>query len=134
MIKKVIKLTESDLVKIVKRVIEEQITDKGQIVPKTIKIPDNNPKGFPFKAGTEVKTDDFISILKKSPVGVNAFHIKSDGWEFPIHIWHLLGLWKLQESLLFVSQEHQSMARWFCLLLCQEQLRFTLQCSEGMEY
>jgi hypothetical protein len=85
MIKKVIKLTESDLVKIVKRVIEEQITDKGQIVPKTIKIPDNNPKGFPFKAGTEVKTDDFISILKKSPVGVNAFHIKSDGWEFPIY-------------------------------------------------
>lgn len=41
--KKVIKLTESDLIKIVKRVIEEQITDKGPINKqiKTIQIPDD---------------------------------------------------------------------------------------------
>ena len=36
--KKVIKLTESDLVKIVKRVIEEQITDKGPIPAEVKKI------------------------------------------------------------------------------------------------
>ena len=82
---KIIRLTESDLVKIIKRVIEEQTTDKEPIVPKTIMIPNNNPKGFPFKSGIEVKANDFMSILNKSPVGINAFHIKSDGWEFPIY-------------------------------------------------
>jgi hypothetical protein len=36
--KKVIRLTESDLVNIVKRVIEEQITDKGPIPAEIKKI------------------------------------------------------------------------------------------------
>jgi hypothetical protein len=37
--KKVIRLTESDLVKIVNKVIEEQkITDKGPVIPQNAKI------------------------------------------------------------------------------------------------
>ena len=47
--KKVIRLTESDLVKIVNKVIEEQkITDKGPVIPKNtkFKIDDNVVRDF----------------------------------------------------------------------------------------
>jgi hypothetical protein len=84
--KKVIRLTESDLVKIVNKVIEEQkITDKGPIINKDtiIKIDDNDLiKKYNFNK--EEKAEDFLSKLKNSPVGINAFHIESEGWRFPI--------------------------------------------------
>lgn len=85
--KKVIKLTESDLVKIVKRVIEEQITDKGPIVKKNdrIAVGDEIRKKFNTIKFDETETPEtFFDKLNKSNVGVNAFYIESEGYKFPI--------------------------------------------------
>ena len=78
--KKVIRLTESDLVKIVKRVISEQ-TDKGPVIPKkysgyNIEVPKND---FGIKPGvTDQKT--FLDGFS-----FRAFHINAEGWQFPIY-------------------------------------------------
>ena len=85
--KKVIKLTESDLVKIVKRVIEEQITDKGPIVKKNdrIVVGDDIKKQFNTINFNDIETPEtFFDKLNKSKVGINAFHIESEGFKFPI--------------------------------------------------
>ena len=85
--KKVVKLTESDLVKIVKRVIEEQITDKGPIVKKTdsFMIGNDVRKKFNTIKFNETETPEtFFDKLNKSKVGINAFHIESEGYKFPI--------------------------------------------------
>ena len=83
--KKIVRLKESDLIKLIKRVISEQ-TEKGPIIPEKYKsykfqLPKNE---FKLPEGT-MSSDDFLESLKNSPIGMNAFHIKSDGWEFPIY-------------------------------------------------
>ena len=85
--KKVIKLTESDLVKIVKRVIEEQITDKGPIPAEVekINIPDDFKTQFKVDFSKEETPKSFIEKIKKSPVGMAGFHIETEGWKFPIY-------------------------------------------------
>ena len=82
--KKVIKLTESDLVKIVKRVIEEQITDKGPIPAevKKINIPGdtlnylNNQFRLNLKKEEESKT--FMDKLNNSPIKIKTFMIPTE--------------------------------------------------------
>lgn len=84
--KKIIRLTESDLVKIVKRVISEQ-TDKGPIVKKTdsFMIGNDIRKKFNTIKFNETETPEtFFDKLNKSKVGINAFHIESEGFKFPI--------------------------------------------------
>jgi hypothetical protein len=86
--KKVIKLTESDLIKIVKRVIAEQ-TEQGPIIPKNsiLKVDDkviNHFRKFNVDFKKEETPEDFLGKLNKSNVGINAFHITSEGWKFPI--------------------------------------------------
>jgi hypothetical protein len=88
--KKVIRLTESDLVKIVNKVIEEQkITDKGPVIPKNtkFKIDDNvvrDFKKFNVNFNKEETPETFLQKLNKSNVGVNVFHLNMEGWTFPI--------------------------------------------------
>jgi hypothetical protein len=96
--KKVIKLTESDLIKIVKRVIKEQTeqgtvttttTMGGPVVPKNsvLKVDDdviNHFRKFKVDFKKEETPEDFLGKLNKSNVGINAFHITSEGWKFPI--------------------------------------------------
>ena len=73
---KIIRLTESDLVNIVKRVIEEQITDKGPIPTeiKKIRISDdarnylNNNFKVNLKQEEESKT--FMDELNNSPIKI----------------------------------------------------------------
>ena len=82
--KKVIKFTESDLVKIVKRVIEEQITDKGPIPAevKKINIPGdtlnylNNQFRLNLKKEEESKT--FMDKLNNSPIKIKTFMIPTE--------------------------------------------------------
>ena len=86
--KKVIKLTESDLIKIVKRVIEEQ-TEQGPVIPKNsiLKVDDkviNTFRTFKVDFEREETPETFLEKLNKSNVGINAFHITSEGWKFPI--------------------------------------------------
>ena len=86
--KKIIKLTESDLIKIVKRVIEEQ-TEKGPVIPKNsiLNVDDkviNTFKTFRVDFKKEETPESFLEKLNKSNVGINAFHITSEGWKFPI--------------------------------------------------
>jgi hypothetical protein len=86
--KKVIKLTESDLVRIVKRVISEQTKD-GPVIPKNAKLEIESSVINDFKKmGIEFKKsetpDTFLEKLNKSNVGINAFHISTEGWKFPI--------------------------------------------------
>ena len=85
--KKVIKLTESDLVKIVKRVIEEQITDKGPIPAevKKINIPGdtlnylNNQFRLNLKKEEESKTFmDKLNKLNNSPIKIKTFMIPTE--------------------------------------------------------
>jgi hypothetical protein len=85
---KIIKLTESDLVKIVKRVIEEQ-TDRGPVIPKNsiLKVDEdviNHFRKFKVDFKKEETPEDFLGKLNKSNVGINAFHISAEGWKFPI--------------------------------------------------
>ena len=86
--KKVIRLTESDLVRIVKRVISEQ-TKNGPVIPKNAKLEIDNSVINDFKKmGIDFKKnetpDTFLEKLNKSNVGINAFHISAEGWKFPI--------------------------------------------------
>lgn len=84
--KKVIKLTESDLVKIVKRVIEEQITDKGPIPAevKKIRISDdtlrdlNSNFDLDLDLKQEEKREDFMSKLNKSPIKIKTLMIDTE--------------------------------------------------------
>ena len=85
--KKVIKLTESDLVKIVKRVIEEQITDKGPIPDevKKIRISDDTLRdlksNFKLDLKQEEKREDFMSKLNKLnklPIKIKTFMIPTE--------------------------------------------------------
>ena len=82
--KKVIKLTESDLVKIVKRVIEEQITDKGPIPAevKKIRISDDTLRdlksNFKLDLKQEEKKEDFMSKLNKSSIKIKTFMIPTE--------------------------------------------------------
>lgn len=84
--KKIVRLTESDLVKIVKRVIEEQITDKGPVLKNDkISISDDIRKKFGTIRFNEIETPEtFFYKLNKSNIGVNTFHIESEGYKFPI--------------------------------------------------
>jgi hypothetical protein len=82
--KKVIKLTESDLVKIVKRVIEEQITDKGPIPAevKKINIPGDtlnylNNK-FSLNLKQEENREDLMFKLNKLPIKIKTFMIPTE--------------------------------------------------------
>ncbi len=86
--KKVIKLTESDLIKIVKRVIAEQ-TEQGPVVPKNsvLKVDEdviNHFRKFNVDFEKEETPETFLEKMNKSNVGINAFHITSEGWKFPI--------------------------------------------------
>lgn len=82
----VIKLTESDLVKIIKRVIEEQ-TDKGPINTKisTIQIPDDFKTQLNVDFTKEETPKSFIDKINNSPIGMRGFRISSEGWDFPIY-------------------------------------------------
>ena len=89
--KKVIKLTESDLVKIVKRVIEEQITDKGPILPKDISkieidgdVLQQLNSNFKVDFKKEESPKNFIDKLNNSNIGLSSFYINSDGYRFPV--------------------------------------------------
>ena len=82
--KKVIKLTESDLVKIVKRVIEEQLTDKGTIPTeiKKIHITGNtlsylNDK-FKVNLKQEEESKTFMDKLNNSPIKFKTFMIPTE--------------------------------------------------------
>ena len=77
--KKVIRLTESDLVRIVNRVISEQ-TNKGPVIPKkysgySIEVPKNN-------LGIEPGITDQKTFL--DGFSLRALHINAEGWTFPI--------------------------------------------------
>jgi hypothetical protein len=82
--KKVIKLTESDLVKIVKRVIEEQITDKGTIPSEIKKIHITgdtlsylNDK-FKVNLKQQENSDTFMDKLNNSPIKIKTFMIPTE--------------------------------------------------------
>ena len=84
--KKVIKLTESDLVKIVKRVIEEQITDKGPIPAevKKIRISDDTLRDLKsnfdpdLDLKQEEKREDFMYKLNNSSIKIKTFMIPTE--------------------------------------------------------
>ena len=84
--KKIVRLTESDLVRIVKKVISEQTKD-GPVIPKNIKIDDSVIQDAK-KLGIEFKKDEtpdtFLKKVNNSKIGINAFHVKQD-YEFPIY-------------------------------------------------
>ena len=87
--KKVIRLTESDLVRIVKRVISEQTKDGPVVIPKNAEINiDSSVIQDAKKMGIDLLNKEtpktFLEKLNKSKVGINAFHVKQD-YEFPIY-------------------------------------------------
>jgi|LakMenE18May11ns_1017448.scaffolds.fasta_scaffold9944692_3 hypothetical protein len=87
--KKIINLTESDLVRIIKRVIAEQTKDGPVAIPKNAEINiDNNIIQDAKKMGINLLNKEtpktFLEKLNKSKVGINAFHVKQD-YEFPIY-------------------------------------------------
>lgn len=67
-------------------VLNEQL---NYTTPKRIKIPENIPydfrKNLGLVPGSVISSDDFLSKLNNSKVGINAFHIESEGWKFPIY-------------------------------------------------
>jgi hypothetical protein len=82
--KKVVRLTESDLVRIVKRVIEEQITDKEPIPTeiKKIHITGNtlsylNDK-FKVNLKQEEESKTFMDKLNNSPIKFKTFMIPTE--------------------------------------------------------
>ena len=88
--KKVIRLTESDLVRIVKRVISEQTKDGPVAIPKNaeIKIDDSviqdaKKIGITFKQDEKSKT--FLDKVNQSNFGINPIYIDSDGWRFRVY-------------------------------------------------
>jgi len=90
--KKVIRLTESDLVKIVNKVIEEQkITDNKPVIPQNAKITiddealkqlNGNQSKINFKKYEAPKT--FLDKLNASKIAFNAFHIPSEGYNIAV--------------------------------------------------
>ena len=64
-------------------VLNEQL---NYTTPKSIKIPENIPydfrKNLGLVPGSVMSYDDFMDNIK---VGINAFHIESEGWKFPIY-------------------------------------------------
>jgi hypothetical protein len=87
--KKIINLTESDLIRIVKRVITEQTKDGPVAIPKNAEINiDNNIIQDAKKMGINLLNKEtpktFLEKLNKSKVGINAFHVKQD-YKFPIY-------------------------------------------------
>lgn len=64
-------------------VLNEQL---NYTTPKSIKIPENIPydfrKNLGLVSGSVMSYDDFMDNIK---VGINAFHIESEGWKFPIY-------------------------------------------------
>ena len=88
--KKVIKLTESDLVRIVKRVISEQTKDGPVAIPKNAEInidnsviQDAKKMGISFKQNE--KSETFLEKVNKSNFGINPIYIDSDGWRFRVY-------------------------------------------------
>ena len=87
--KKIVRLTESDLVRIVKRVISEQTKD-GPVIPKNTKIEiDDSVIQDAKKLGISLKKSEdpvsFLNKLNQSKLAMNAFHIESEGYKFPIY-------------------------------------------------
>jgi hypothetical protein len=87
--KKIVRLTESDLVRIVKRVISEQTKD-GPVIPKNTKIEiDDSVIQDAKKLGISLKkSEDPVSFLKKlnqSPLAMNAFYVESEGVKFRVY-------------------------------------------------
>lgn len=85
---KIIKLTETQLLSIIKRVISEQ-TENGPVIPKNsvLKVDEdviNHFRKFKVDFKKEETPEDFLGKLNKSNVGINAFHITAEGWKFPI--------------------------------------------------
>jgi hypothetical protein len=82
--KKVIRLTESDLVKIVKRVIEEQITDKGTIPSEIKKIHITGDTlsylndNFKVNLKQQENSDTFMDKLNNSPIKIKTFMIPTE--------------------------------------------------------
>jgi hypothetical protein len=67
--KKIIKLTESDLIKIVKRVIKEQ-TEQGPVIPKNsiLKVDDKVINTFrKFKVDFEIEETELFSPTMSRP-------------------------------------------------------------------
>ena len=88
--KKVVRLTESDLVRIVKRVISEQTKNGPVAIPKNaeIKIDDSVINDFRKMGIILKKTEEPISLLDKlnqSPLAMNAFYVESEGRKFPVY-------------------------------------------------
>ena len=58
----------------------------GDSNPKSIQIPKDIPydfrKNLGLVPGSVMSYDDFMDNIK---VGINAFHIESEGWKFPIY-------------------------------------------------
>jgi hypothetical protein len=87
--KKVIRLTESDLVRIVKRVISEQTKNGPVVIAKNAEINiDSSVIQDAKKMGIDLLNKEtpktFLEKVNKSNVGINAFHVKQD-YEFPIY-------------------------------------------------
>ncbi len=82
--KKVIRLTESDLVNIVKRVIEEQITDKGPIPAEIKKIHISGDarnylnNNFKVNLKQEEESKTFMDKLNDSPIKIKTFMIPTE--------------------------------------------------------
>jgi hypothetical protein len=82
--KKVIRLTESDLVRIVKRVIEEQITDKGTIPSEIKKIHITGDTlsylndNFKVNLKQQENSDTFMDKLNNSPIKIKTFMIPTE--------------------------------------------------------
>ena len=87
--KKVVRLTESDLVRIVKRVISEQTKNGPVAIPKNaeIKIDDSviqDAKKMGINLLNKETPKTFLEKINNSKIGINAFHVKQD-YEFPIY-------------------------------------------------
>lgn len=88
--KKIVRLTESDLVRIVKRVISEQTKDGPVVIPKNaeIKIDDSviqDAKKLGITFNQDEKSKTFLDKLNQSPLAMNAFYVESDGWRFRVY-------------------------------------------------
>jgi hypothetical protein len=86
--KKVIRLTESDLVNIVKRVINEQ-TENGPVINKDtkIEIPSDVLSQFQkYKFNNVESGGTFLDKINQGPINVNIYRINSEGFNFPIEV------------------------------------------------
>jgi hypothetical protein len=86
--KKVIRLTESDLVNIVKRVINEQ-TKYGPVIPEKYKNYSVDISELPIdlkkNLGVGIKEpEDFMNRVQNLPIKLGGFYLETEGWKFPI--------------------------------------------------